>query len=761
MKKYYFKFLFVILFSIFNYITLIAQKQGQKLIDSLIMVLPNAKEDTNKVILLDTLSYCYRHINPDNGIEYGFQGLELSKKLSYKDGEAKSYSRIAQNYTWKNEFQKALEYDFKAFEIYEKIGDKRRMAINLGDIGNIYQSQSDFTKALEYDFKSLKLYEEIDWKEGIAIIYGNIGNIYWNQHQYSNAIVYDSMALKIYEQLGTKEGIARNLANIGNVYLDQSDYSNALFNFNKALNIYEELGNKSGIASNLINIGNIYLELSDYANSMDYNTKALKIYEELRNKTGIATCLGTIGSIYFSMGTASGKNGYPIIQQSVKVKYLNNAIENLEKSLSIYKELNIQFEEKRILSFLSNVYRELGNYRKAYETYVQSQVIKDSIFSIEEKKSIANLESKQKVALLEKDKQQKIIIIYASISGFILVLLIALFIFRSYTIKKRVNIQLNEKNEIISQANIELEYLNNDLSQKNLLITEQNTNIISSINYAQRIQQAILPLEERIEISIQDFFIFYKPRDIVSGDFYWFSEIEDTIIFAVCDCTGHGVPGAFMSMIGNDLLNEIVNRLKIINPADILMELNNGVHIALKQNAEESLSQDGMDVAIVSINKNNHRIEFAGAKRPLYYNLGVELKELKGDNLSIGGKQRKTDVEFTNHLLKLIPSNSSQMTGDVKLSEFNYTTFYLTSDGFADIHNTENQKYGTRRFKELLQKISQFDVRVQKEMLENEFEEFKKGEKSRDDVTVVGIKLKLLPEIQSENVFESNRENFI
>lgn len=281
--------------------------------------------------------------------------------------------------------------------------------------------------------------------------------------------------------------------------------------------------------------------------------------------------------------------------------------------------------------------------------------------------------------------------------------------------KKKLEVQVEERTKEIK-------------NQKDI-IEQKNEHILSSIRYGERIQNAILPLTEKIRSSLPEHFIFYKPRDIVSGDFYWFNKTNGKTVLAVVDCTGHGVPGAFMSMLGNAFLNDIIVEQKILNPALILKHLHKEVRFALKQEQETINLRDGMDVCLCVLEKNSHnyKLEFAGAKRPLYINKKgeTELIEIKGDRISIGGRQREEERTFTDHEFEI-------KSGD---------NLYLATDGFADQQNPRNRRYGSGRLKSLLHKISDLEIGKQQQVLVQELAKHQGKEEQRDDITVVGVKL--------------------
>ena len=257
-----------------------------------------------------------------------------------------------------------------------------------------------------------------------------------------------------------------------------------------------------------------------------------------------------------------------------------------------------------------------------------------------------------------------------------------------------------------------------------MIIEEKNKNITDSILYAKRIQTAILPSDDLINEKIKNYFIYYKPKDIVSGDFYFFAPSGDKTIFAVADCTGHGVPGAFMSMIGNSLLNQIIKEKGICCPGEILDKLHEEVRHSLKQEGGETF--DGMDIAICSIDFAAKKLEYAGANRSLIVISGNELKEIPANKFPIGGVLTSKHKGFTNNIV------------DLKTND----TIYMSTDGFADqFGGPEGKKFQTRRFKELLQSVSSKAMAGQKTELENTMNEWMKNAEQLDDILVAGIKI--------------------
>ncbi len=276
----------------------------------------------------------------------------------------------------------------------------------------------------------------------------------------------------------------------------------------------------------------------------------------------------------------------------------------------------------------------------------------------------------------------------------------------------------------VKERTIEIEQKNVKLAEAFSELEEKNKDIMSSIQYAKRIQSAILPSDEQISDMQLETFILYKPRDIVSGDFYWVSERDNKLLFCAADCTGHGVPGAFMSMIGSALLNEIVNEKGIVKPSDILDSLREGVKNALKQTGAEGDQKDGMDIALCSLRKDNGMLEFAGAYNPLYLIRDNEVLETKANRQPIGMHIR--EKPFVNNEIEVKKGDS----------------LYIFSDGYADqFGGPEGRKFNFKRFKELLVKVQEKPMEEQRQILDDTIESWR-GEKTQlDDILVMGIRL--------------------
>lgn len=253
-------------------------------------------------------------------------------------------------------------------------------------------------------------------------------------------------------------------------------------------------------------------------------------------------------------------------------------------------------------------------------------------------------------------------------------------------------------------------------------IEEQRTKILDSINYAERIQKSILPDVQQLQEHFQDCFILNKPKDIVSGDFYWFHKLEHTLVLALVDCTGHGVPGALMSIIGEMLLIQIVVERKVSNPAEILKQMHSGIRKLLRQ-GEEGASQDGMEIAICTFTQ-HHRLIFAGARQHLYYiDSSGRINTIRGDRWPVGGLQLEKHRNYTLHTLPL---------NDIK-------SIYMATDGLQD-QPGRSGKFGRKRLLSLLEALASMDMERQRIEITRALSEYMEEMEQRDDITLIGIK---------------------
>ena len=714
-----------------------------RIIDSLLTLIKSDNTDTNKIIHANKL--CYEYTNAglyDTALNYGNVALQVAHNLfeqgvektspafkRIKKGMANSYSNIGNIYKDLGDYPKALDYYSQSLKVAEELGDKKAIAKNLGNSGIVYHSQSDYPKALDYYLRALKITEELVDKKGTTAHLCNIASIYSDQGDYSKALNYSFKALKLAEDIGNKNYIAIILGNIGIEYVGKPDNAKAIEYYFRALKLAKEIGDKNGIAIHLGNIGNIYRGHGDFPKALDYYFKSLKLREELGAKDLIASTLCNIGSLYVTTGKFNSAESYlkranSIFDSIGALDFLRQTEESLSQLYDTTAQVAVHNGQYLIAA-------EKFNLSMLY--YKKSIALKDTLFSRENKKQLVRKEMNfefdkkeavikashdKEMAIAEAEKKKQKIVIWSTFGGLLLVVVFAGFIFRSLRITRK-------------QKNI-IELQKNEVSRQKEIVEKQKGKIIDSITYAQRIQESILMKESEIQNYLSDCFIYFQPKDIVSGDFYWCTKTGDKIIIAAIDCTGHGVPGAFMSMIGNTLLNQIVNEKHITKPSEILQLLNLGVFEALHQEKDGSLADDGMDIALCCIDYKNNEIQYAGAQNPLYVLSGSQIEVISADIHVIGGCVTTSIItdpmkkEFTNHVIPI--------KKDMNI--------YLFSDGYMDqFGGIDNKKFGIKRFKELIVNNQQLGMQKQKELIASAHNEWKGNSNQIDDILIIGIRI--------------------
>ena len=376
--RLFFRFFFFVLL-MFSWGIIYAQKQGQAHVDSMLQELPRQKEDTDKVKLLQDISYSYCTINPDQGLIYGQQALTLATKLNWRRGISYAYNSLGNNYQKKSDHAKALECFLNALKIFEEMQDKRLIAIAYGNIGLVYQNKSDYDKALDYDLKALKIDEEIGFKRGMATVSGNIGIVYKNQKNYTKALEYYLKALNINKETNNKGGVANVTGNIGVLYMNEKDYIKALAYDFQSLKIYKELGTKYGIVLNTANIGLVYLSMADDTETKQY-TKSINASQVTDTNTAKSQLSEA------DLPADSIPNS--------KTGCLNKAIDYLEQALIMSKALDAVELLRSCYMDLTRSYKLKGEYEKSAEYNEYYYAIKDSIFLKDNDKKIVLLEAK-------------------------------------------------------------------------------------------------------------------------------------------------------------------------------------------------------------------------------------------------------------------------------------------------------------------------------------------------------------------------------
>jgi len=646
----------------------------------------------NTIILFYCFSFQFHCYSQDSSTHHRNSIENTKSEISNTDKLEDYFELVVKHYTQLSD--STIIVALQGIELSEKLYNPKYSALFHNAIGMYYLQKSNYSLSLKHHFTALKIREKIFSEKDIASSMNNIGLVYQKIGNFEQSVNYFNNALQINEKIKNEEGIAINLGNLSIVYTEQKDFEKAIFYAEKSLIGKQKLNDSISISATLSNLGNIYYEIGNFDKSLKYYSEALKISEQIGDRRGVAIRLLNIGELY-----RKNKNN------EFAYKFFNNS---LEISLDIN---DIELMSKNYLS-LSDILFEQKKYKTAYEYHQMFYLLSDSMFNQKVSEQISEMsakyetEKKQKeIELLNKEKEKqtaisteqnkrKNIIIFSSIAGLLLVTIFYVFLFNRFNVTRK----------------------------QKLIIEEKQKEITDSITFAKRLQTAILPPENYWKNHLLKSFVLYQPKDIVSGDFYWLENVNNLVLFAAADCTGHGVSGAMVSVVCSNALNRTVKELGITEPAKILDKTRELVLETFEKSYEEV--KDGMDISLCCLNTKTNELLWSGANNPLWYIRENNLHEIKGDKQPIG--QNDNPKPFTTHKIEL-------QKGD---------TVYIFTDGYADQFGGERgRKFMHKPLKELLLSIQNKSINEQKEVLYQNFTNWKKNTEQTDDVLVIGFKI--------------------
>jgi len=716
----------------------------------------------------------------DEALEAFQKALTIRERIGDQQGIATSYNNIGIIHADQGRYTEALESYQKALTIQERISDQQGIATSYNNIGLIHYAQGRYTEALESYQKALTIQERIGDQQGIANCYNNIGLIHADQGRYAEALESYQKALTIRERIGDQQKIAECYNNIGLIHAEQGRYAEALEAYQKALTIRERIGDQQGIAGSYNNIGNIHAEQGRYAEALEAYQKALAIRERIGDQQRIAGSYNNIGTIHYDQGRyaealeayqkalairerigeqrgmASSYNNIGLIHR-VQGRY-TEALEAFQKALAIAQSLGLQDQLDDLYLNLAQTDSALAAsgqnhlWKSAYLHHRLYAAYKDSVLNEASIRKQAQLESQyeydKKTALLKAEQEKERALATAQLRqretqrnlsllalGIALIGLVTFAILYRKIRQQRDLIQkqsdeIQQKNLALEQYNAELKSTNQALEESNRIIqhqaetlSEKNEEILDSIRYAERIQRAILPSAEKWQRLLPESFVLYKPRDIVAGDFYWLEETEQYIFLGVADATGHGVPGAFVSIVCANALHKAVLEEGLESPAEILWRVREVVVSQLTQAGEKV--KDGMDIGLIRFAKGDRaRAVFAGANRPLWIVSAEGLLEVAGTRQPIGYVEEPKPFEEVELMLG---SRAPAMV-------------YAFTDGIVDqMGGPKGRKLLPKGMREWLSGLWNQPVAEQAESLKALFETWRGEHHQMDDVTIVGV----------------------
>lgn len=729
-------FIFFILFSHF----VNAQSSSIDSLNSVLKTINMKKEPQKYLVVVEKLYEKSYQSNPLGAIEMIGKAIFITDSIIFDSTlSIKWKEKLGKIYLSLEKYDQAMRYFVVTRDFYEKQKDSINYAYSVFYLGKIYAALNVPEIANREFDKCARIFNSYNDHTGIVLV--NIEKSYLLYKDYEPEKAFSSLFNLLKTESKNDYFNAQILKTIGDLYAQDFQSDSSVYFLEKAVKSYSKINDQINIADCYLLEGNVFLDEEYYDKANEKFQKALLIFQKNMIDQKIAETLNSIGVFYFYQKT------FDKAEQSFnKSLKFSEAQGNLDQMLISY-------------DYFAKIYNEQKEFEKSnfyLNKYIQTQKIS---FQKKAEQGFAeiilnfqNEENQKEIELFEKEdalksqllknKQQQV---YGSVILVIILIIFAFILYFYLQRQKNLNKLLQEQNrqinlqkkELESQSKI-LEKATRDLINQKDKILNQNTKITSSIRYASRIQKAMLPGEEIFSKYFSNSFILYKPKETVSGDFYWVSEIreqkpslfksdpgDNKIVVAVVDCTGHGVPGAFMSMLGDAYLNQIINIQHIIEPAKILSELHKIIRKTLQQ--EFSENNDGMDLALCVIDRKEKTLKFSGAKNPLVYIQNGKMNRIQGDLMSIGGLQKETERVFKTHTI------------DITVK----TTIFLYSDGFQDQFGGEfGRKYMAQPFRDLLLNNSTLDYVEQKERLQNELKLWRgKKHQQMDDITIIGFEI--------------------
>ena len=636
-------------------------------VDSCLRVLPTLKDDTNKVILLNKIAWDIAYTNLQKGIDYSIQSYELAKKLNYERIYARICNTQGSIYADMAEVPKALNIYLEGLKYTKKYNQSGLSAALYNSLGNLYGTNGEMRKAQSYYLLSVTAYAKGHPGKFPVAAYSNIAGTYTKLDMLDSAMYYINLCLDYHLKNKDKSGLTNNYISLSEIYFAQKDKEKCLTAARDAVNSAKEMGDEYTLSHAYVQLGS----------ALEFNDKNQEAFEAVNEAIKYAKKTGDLPAL----------------------------------------ELATQY--------LSQIYEKTGDYKnslkyyKEYKTFQDSSLNKESIQQVKNAEAKYENEKKQKeIELLgEKQKlndaesQKRKVYLYAAFIGIIALAFVLVILYRNNLLKQKTN-----KN---------LEAFNKEINHQKELVEVKNKEITDSINYAKRIQQSILTSDQYFKKHTTDFFILFKPKDIVSGDFYWALNHENKLMVMTADCTGHGVPGAMMSMMGVNFLNEIVNEKKITDPAAVLNQLRKDIVKALNPEGSLMEAKDGMDCSLCSFDMDNLKLTYANANNPFYIirNNTVIISQLNKMPIGAGHNSDELFKDFEMTLQK----------GDLVVS---------FTDGYADqFGGPKGKKFKYKQLEELLLMNAHLPMNEIKQKLNDTIETWKGNLEQVDDICLLGIRI--------------------
>ncbi|MBI3518462.1 MAG: tetratricopeptide repeat protein [Bacteroidetes bacterium] len=663
--------------------------------DSIQDLINKEKNNSKQITLL--LNSCKTFADKPFVLELSKQAYQMALKVGDDNLIAQTADQLSMVFYKLENYDTVSYFQDLAIRKFKSAGNQDGLIETLLKKSRLKKSLHKPEEAFEINKQLIDLAEKSESPIKLADVYVNMGDLFDDINANEKAISYYNKALKLYNQVKDWKGIEACYLKLGNSNSAKGYYDLAVEYYERGLDIDAQQNNNYRKVDFLVGIGNIYFMLSNNERALSYYKEALAIQEKTDNDNTIFL-KNNIAVALMDMERYTEAKPYLI-----EAYFLTKNIRN---------KADYAFN-------LAQTYEQLGDYKEAIDymdTYVR---LNDSLNASMYSKNLSETEAKyqnekkeEQNILLKERLKNKSLQIYFALAGILLLAGLAFFIFRGLRQQNKANKALAEKNKIIEE--------------KSIIVEEQHKDITDSIKYAQRIQQAILPPAKLWSSILPQSFVFYQPKDILSGDFYWIEETAQHVFIAAADCTGHGVPGALMSIVNYNLLNRAVLEQGLTEAGAILDSVNRSLTLSLHQTFQESAVRDGMDVSLCVINKATKQLNFAGAFNSIYIVRNHEIEELIPDKQPVGAFIEDNIKPFKNKYFQM-------MEGDV---------IYMFTDGYADQFGGERgKKYKYKNLQKLLLEVHQKPFSEQKELVKKSINDWKGYLEQVDDILLLGYKL--------------------
>ena len=674
--------------------TQVFSQSSQRIVDSLQQRIANSKDPHQRLPEQARLAVQYFTAGDQKkAYELLSETEKESKQIHSKAGLAGVLHARGTLCYYTSQFDSALVFFDEALSLRRQIDDRPGILKTLSNMGGIHYMLVNNAKALTYYEEVLRKEAEWGFREGEHLPINNIGAIYYSLGMPSKALVYFRKADRVYSQRQETSHLIMTYDGYHNCYKYQKMYDSAIYYAHKTRKLSEDLGEELSVGYALHNIGACYLSMKKYDQAIPYIRQALLKAQEQKDKRLQLSCYGNFAGIYLETGKPDSTSYY------------------VEKVMALEKELQLEVNSDDLYKLYAAYYAQKNDFKNAYNYMYKYSNLHDSLYNIQANGQVNEMQEKYQS---EKKEKENLLLsseneLHKKTQNFLLLLLIAAVLVVGGTVL----------------AYSKIRKTNRMLGEQKQIVTEKQKEILDSIAYARRIQFALLGSNAVFNEHLGEHFVLFMPKDVVSGDFYWGAAVDEGFLYLTADCTGHGVPGAFMSLLNISKANQIVKERQVTRPDLVLNELRKEIIQALNPGEQSEETKDGMDAVLCKLDLKNKKLEYAAANNSFYLVRDGELIICKADKMPVG-KGHDDSIPFTLHRQDL-------KTGDL---------VYTFTDGLADqFGGPFGKKYKYKQFETLLLSISALSMQEQKRRIEDSFLKWKRDLEQVDDICVIGIRI--------------------